>query len=102
MCGQFFAPVSFPQILDLGLRVNKLGKSSVEYEVGVFVQKSRKYDDDDAAAAAEREQRPVAVGGYTHVFVESRSRKSVAMSKEIKEGLAKLDKTPVPDATAKL
>ncbi|KXN83044.1 hypothetical protein AN958_01866 [Leucoagaricus sp. SymC.cos] len=72
---QYFAPVSFPDVLDLGLRVNKLGKSSVEYEVGVFIQ---------------GQDPPAAVGGYTHVFVGSESRKSTAMAKETKEGLQKL------------
>lgn len=80
---QFFAPVSFPDVLDLGLRVNKLGKSSVEYEVGVFVQGK------DA---------PAAVGGYTHVFVGSESRKSMPMAKETKEGLQELYIQPTPGA----
>ncbi|PPQ79401.1 hypothetical protein CVT25_002671 [Psilocybe cyanescens] len=71
----FFSPLSFPQVLDLGLRVNKLGNSSVSYEVGVF---------------EEGKDAPAAVGGYTHVFVGSVSRKSAPMAKETKEGLGKL------------
>ena len=61
----FFAPLSFPSVLDLGLRVSKLGKSSVTYEVGVF---------------EEGKDRPSAVGGYTHVFVENENRKSTQMA----------------------
>ncbi|KAH6910858.1 thioesterase [Coprinopsis sp. MPI-PUGE-AT-0042] len=72
---QFFAPVGFPQILDLGLRVNKLGSSSVTYEVGVF---------------EEGKDSPAAVGGYTHVFVASQSRKSTPMAKETRDGLSRL------------
>lgn len=34
----YFAPVSYPSVTELGLRVNHLGKSSVRYEVGVFEQ----------------------------------------------------------------
>ncbi|KAF8971837.1 thioesterase [Flammula alnicola] len=79
---QFFAPLSFPQVLDLGLRVNKLGSSSVSYEVGVFEQ---------------GKDSPAAVGGYTHVFVGSVSRKSTAMAKETKEGLGKLLKSGESD-----
>ncbi|KAH9486208.1 60S ribosomal protein L28 [Psilocybe cubensis] len=71
----FFSPLSFPQVLDLGLRVNKLGNSSVSYEVGVF---------------EEGKDAPAAVGGYTHVFVGSVSRKSSPMAEETKDGLAKL------------
>lgn len=49
----YFSSVSFPDVLDLGLRVNKLGSSSVTYEVGVFKQ---------------GEEDVKVVGGYTHVF----------------------------------
>lgn len=72
---QFFAPLSFPQVLELGLRVNKLGSSSVTYEVGVFEQ---------------GKDSPAAVGGYTHVFVGNISRKSTPMAERTKEGLRKL------------
>ncbi|KAF8893684.1 thioesterase thiol ester dehydrase-isomerase [Gymnopilus junonius] len=72
---QFFAPLGFPQVLDLGLRVNTLGNSSVSYEIGVFEQ---------------GKDIPAAVGGYTHVFVGSKSRKSTPMAKETKTGLEKL------------
>jgi acyl-CoA thioester hydrolase len=72
---QFFSPVSFPDVLDLGLRVNHVGKSSVTYEVGVFREGSTE---------------PAAVGGYTHVFVDSVSRKSCQMRERTKEGLQRL------------
>jgi acyl-CoA thioester hydrolase len=72
---QFFAPLSFPQVVTLGLRVNVLGNSSVSYEVGVF---------------EEGKDSPAVVGGYTHVFVESQSRKSSKMGKQLREGLIKL------------
>lgn len=49
----YFASVSFPDVLELGLRVNKLGSSSVTYEVGVFKE-------GDPAVKV--------VGGFTHVF----------------------------------
>ncbi|CCM05378.1 uncharacterized protein FIBRA_07594 [Fibroporia radiculosa] len=71
----FFSPLSFPSVVGLGLRVNKLGTSSVTYEVGVFK------DGEDA---------PSAVGGYTHVFVDRESRKSAAMGSATRDGLAKL------------
>jgi acyl-CoA thioester hydrolase len=74
-------------VLDLGLRVNKLGKSSVEYEVGVFVH---------------GKDLPAAVGGYTHVFVSSESRKSMQMAPDIKEGLQKLLHPPVSIPHTKL
>lgn len=72
---QYFAPLAFPQILDLGLRINQLGHSSVTYEIGVF---------------EEGKASPAAVGGYTHVFVERQSRKSTAIDKCTRDGLRKL------------
>ena len=50
----YFGSVEYPGEVDVGLRVVKLGKTSVVYEVGVF----RKGDDDVKA-----------VGGSTHVWV---------------------------------
>ncbi|KAG6861715.1 hypothetical protein C0995_012719 [Termitomyces sp. Mi166 len=76
---KFFAPLSFPQVLDLGLRVSKLGTSSVTYEVGVF---------------GEGKDVPAAVGGYTHVFVDSVTRKGAPISKDTKIGLQKLSASP--------
>lgn len=64
-------------MLDLGLRVSKLGKASATYEVGIF----------------ERGKEDVrAVGGYTHVFVEIDTRRPAldGMSIETRYGLEKL------------
>ncbi|MEY4358290.1 MAG: hypothetical protein RL469_1616, partial [Pseudomonadota bacterium] len=32
----YFAPLSFPDTVDAGLRVSRVGRSSVRYEVGLF------------------------------------------------------------------
>ncbi|KAF8553464.1 thioesterase thiol ester dehydrase-isomerase [Imleria badia] len=79
---EFFAPLAFPDVLDLGLRVTHLGKSSVTYEVGVFKS--------TVAGDAESEDTPAAVGGYTHVFVDKRLRTSVTMNARTRVGLEKL------------
>jgi acyl-CoA thioester hydrolase len=84
---EFMSPLSFPQPLVLGLRVTKLGRSSVTYEVGVF--------EDDPNSSTHREgaspaSKLAAVGGYTHVFVDSTSRKSVEIPAEMRAGLEKL------------
>ena len=73
----FFGSVAFPSIVDLGLRVVKLGKSSVSYEVGFFEQ-----GQDDVRA----------VGGFTHVFVGRQTNKPAAsgMLPETRQGLQKL------------
>lgn len=59
------------------MRVNKLGKSSVTYEVGVFQS-----GEDDVRA----------VGGFTHVFIERERNRPAAhgMLADIRPGLVKL------------
>ncbi|KAI6041580.1 thioesterase [Pisolithus marmoratus] len=90
---EFFSPVAFPDVLDLGLRVTRLGTSSVTYEVGVFKSKA-------SGERSEPSDTACAVGGYTHVFVESTSRRSTPMSGELRSNLMKLAKeTPAPIAS---
>lgn len=59
------------------LRVNKLGKSSVTYEIGVFEQ---------------GQEEVKAVGEFIHVFVdrESRRPRKDGMTEALKTGLEKL------------
>ena len=38
---------------------------------------------------------PTAVGGYTHVFVESKSRKSVSITENVRQGLEMVYKKPM-------
>ncbi|KAI9448231.1 thioesterase thiol ester dehydrase-isomerase [Lactarius indigo] len=76
---QFFSPLSFPEVLDLGLRVNHLGKSSVTYE-----------------------HEPAAVGGYTHVFVDAVSRKTSQIGEQTREGLQRLFVSPESGPGSKL
>lgn len=74
----YFASVAYPDVLDLGLRVVKLGSSSVMYEVGVF---------------RAGDERVNVVGGFTHVFVERETMKPRTrggMDESIREGLARL------------
>ncbi|KAL4787937.1 HotDog domain-containing protein [Aspergillus varians] len=73
----YFASVSYPDVLDLGLRVNKLGSTSVTYEVGVFKQR-----EDDVKV----------VGGYTHVWCERGIMRPAkgGMESGIREALGRL------------
>jgi acyl-CoA thioester hydrolase len=73
----YLAPIEFPAVVDLALRVIKLGKSSVTYEIGVF----------------ERGQEEVkAVGAFIHVFVDRQSRRPGVdgMNEDLKKGLREL------------
>lgn len=73
----YFGPVAFPALVDMGLRVKKLGKSSVTYEIGVFER------GEDAVKA---------VGEVVHVFVEREGRRPSVegMTKGLREGLRRL------------
>lgn len=59
----FFDSLAFPQRVDAGLRVAKLGRSSVRYEIGLF---------------AEGQALSAARGHFVHVYVERDSRRPVA------------------------
>jgi len=71
----YLAPTSFPALVDLALRVNKLGKSSVTYEIGVFERGT---------------EEPKAVGEFIHVFVERESMRpgTAGMNENTRVGLA--------------
>ncbi|KAH8586263.1 thioesterase family protein [Bisporella sp. PMI_857] len=73
----FFSSIAYPSIAEVGLRVNKLGKSSVAYEVGVFER-----GHDEVKVVAE----------CVHVFVErSTGRPSQSgISQILRKGLEEL------------
>src|SRR3954451_6347657 len=71
----FFKPLTFPDTANAGLRVARLGRSSVRYEIGLF------RNDDDTAAAQ---------GHFVHVYVERETRKSTALPPEMRAALGKL------------
>lgn len=72
---RFFASAAFPEEIDAGLRVGKLGNSSVRYEIGLF------------NAAGE----PLAEGYFVHVFVDRESRKPGPMPDGIRTSLERLE-----------
>ena len=72
---QYFAPITFPQVVTSGLRVDKVGKSSIHYGVGLFCE-----DDNDASAQ----------GSFIHVYVDRLSRRPVPIPKPMLEALIKI------------
>ena len=72
---RFHKPLSFPEVIDAGLRVAALGRSSVSYEIGLFRQ------GDDA---------PAATGRFVHVWVDRASRRPLGVPDAIREALAPL------------
>jgi acyl-CoA thioester hydrolase len=72
---RYFAPISFPDLVHAGLRVAKLGNSSVRYEVGLF-------RNEESAAAAQ--------GHFVHVYVDRASRRPAALPAPMRAALEKL------------
>lgn len=71
----YFAPLSFPQTVDAGIRVARIGSSSVRYEVGLFAQ--------GAELCAAR-------GHFVHVYVDRVHRRPVALPSALQTVLEKL------------
>ena len=68
----YFASIAFPQQVDAGLRVARLGSSSVRYEIGLFV------GDEPLAAAC---------GHFVHVYVDRETRRPVALPAPLQHAL---------------
>jgi acyl-CoA thioester hydrolase len=71
----YFAPLAFPQTIDAGIRVAKLGNSSVRYEVGLF---------------AQGEPMTAARGHFVHVYVDNDTRRPVPLPAPLKQYLESL------------
>jgi acyl-CoA thioester hydrolase len=78
---RFRRGIRFPDRVTAGLRVAKLGRSSVRWEIGIF-----RGDEDEAAAE----------GYFVHVFVERAAERAVPVPAPIRAALARL---LVPEAS---
>ena len=68
----YFNPISFPDTVHAGLRVARVGSSSVRYEVGIF-------RNDDALASAQ--------GHFVHVYVDRTTRRPVNLPDRLRTAL---------------
>lgn len=71
----YFGELAFPDIVTAGIRVTKMGNSSVTYQVGLFRGETK-----EAAA----------VGHFVHVNVGRETRRPVPMTQDVREILAVL------------
>ena len=71
----YFAPLTFPDVVQAGLRVGKLGASSVRYEVAIFRQ-------GDPA--------PAASGHFVHVYVDRATRRPVLVPDGMRQALTRI------------
>lgn len=72
---RFLAPVSFPDTVEAGLRVGKVGNSSVRYEIELYKQGV---------------EEPIAEGWFVHVFVDRDERRSRPIPDGIRESFERL------------
>ena len=71
----YVASIAFPECIEVGLRVGKLGNSSVQYELAVF---------------KAGEQEACAAGRFVHVFVDRASNQPVPIPGMLREAMQRL------------
>ncbi|MCR9106755.1 MAG: acyl-CoA thioesterase [Gammaproteobacteria bacterium] len=72
---EYHAPISYPEGVEAGLRVDRLGNSSVQYGIAIF---------------KEGQDSAVAHGHFVHVFVERAENRSVPIPKGLRIALEKI------------
>jgi acyl-CoA thioester hydrolase len=71
----FHRSLAFPEVIDAGLRVTRLGSSSVVYGIGLFRQ---------------REDEPAATGRFVHVWVDRATQRPAGVPPRIRAALEPL------------
>lgn len=71
----YFRPLAFPDTVTAGIRITKIGNSSVRYEVGLF-------RNDEASIAAS--------GHFVHVYVDRRTSQPISIPEATRLALAEL------------
>lgn len=72
----YFSSIAFPDLVRAGLRVTRLGTSSVRYEVGLFAN-------DNAEASAQ--------GYFIHVYVDRVTRRPVPLPDDLRRALETIE-----------
>jgi len=72
---RYFSGLAFPQTVHAGLRVARLGSSSVHYEIGIF---------------ADDSERACAQGHFVHVYVDRHTRRPTPLPAPLRAALEKL------------
>jgi acyl-CoA thioester hydrolase len=72
---RYFSEMAFPDIVTAGIRVARIGTSSVRYEIGLF-------RNEDHIAAAE--------GFFVHVYVDAKTRRPMPLEDRMRDSLAAL------------
>lgn len=72
---EYHAPVTYPEAIEAGVRVDRLGNSSVQYGIAIFRE-----GEDNAAAH----------GHFVHVFVDREKDRSVPIPPNLRVALERL------------
>ena len=72
---EFHAALAFPDTVQAALRVGRLGRSSVRYEIALF---------------RDGTGEPAATGWFVHVFVDRDQRRAVEIPPRLREALERL------------
>jgi acyl-CoA thioester hydrolase len=72
----YFASIAFPDRITAGLRVTRLGNSSVRYEVGIF---------------REGEESAAAQGHFVHVYVDRETRRPTPLPDDMRRLLQSIE-----------
>ena len=72
---EYHAPITYPEAIEAGVRVDRLGNSSVQYGIAIF---------------RESEDRAAAHGHFVHVFVDREADRSVAIPVGLRAALERL------------
>jgi|SRR5688572_18856862 acyl-CoA thioester hydrolase len=72
---RFLKSLSFPERIEVGLAVERLGRTSIVYRIGIF---------------REGEADPAAVGRFVHVYVDERGRRPTPVPAVIRAAVAPL------------
>lgn len=70
----FLQELSFPEIIQVGVAIGKIGNTSLRYELAIFKQ---------------GQEQASAQGHFVHVFVDRETRKTVPISESVREVLEK-------------
>jgi acyl-CoA thioester hydrolase len=74
---RFLKSLSFPEKLEIGLAVERLGNSSIVYRIGIFRQ---------------GDPEPAALGRFVHVYVDAAARRPVSVPAVIRKAVQPLVK----------
>ena len=72
---RYFKPLAFPDLIEAGLRVGRLGNSSVRYEIAIF---------------RRGESQPAAAGHFIHVYVDRATRRPVPVPESMRRALTRI------------